>query len=222
MGVRHRLAARAEVPLKSSRSRAATAGCGVEQARHKQEPRAPQTARLPSWFGATSGGLSYLGALASGEREAGQATRDKRGRHRRQEARKAQQADNRHTRARAAAGRRPEAPSQPANPGGTSERRRLTFGAPENGQAHWRTPGTDGAGRDGRKARGAVDRRPRSPTWRCRGRGGMEPGPRGGGAHTGARGAASCAEASWSGHCALTKATESPARSLSPRTLPLR
>ena len=66
MGVRRRLAVRAEVPLKSSRSRAATAGCGVEQARHKQELRAPQTARLPSRSGATSGGLSYLGRF-SGE-----------------------------------------------------------------------------------------------------------------------------------------------------------
>jgi hypothetical protein len=41
MGVRHRLAARAEVPLKSSRSRAAAAGCGLEQARHKQELKGP-------------------------------------------------------------------------------------------------------------------------------------------------------------------------------------
>jgi len=45
MGVRHRLAARAEVPLKSSRSRAAAAGCGLEQARHKQELKGSQTAR---------------------------------------------------------------------------------------------------------------------------------------------------------------------------------
>ena len=64
MGVRRRLAVRAEVPLKSSRSRAATAGCGAEQARHKQELRAPQTARLPSRSGATSGGLSYLAILS--------------------------------------------------------------------------------------------------------------------------------------------------------------
>ena len=66
MGVRRRLAVRAEVTLKSSRSRAATAGCGVEQARHKQELRAPQTARLPSRSGATSGGLSYLGRFSGG------------------------------------------------------------------------------------------------------------------------------------------------------------
>ena len=68
MGVRRRLAVRAEVPLKSSRSRAAAAGCGLEQARHKQELRAPQTARLPSRSGATSGGLSYLGAFTGGHR----------------------------------------------------------------------------------------------------------------------------------------------------------
>jgi hypothetical protein len=80
MGVRHRLAARAEVPLKSSRSRAATAGCGVEQARHKQELRGPQTARPPSRSGATSGGLSYLGRFSGGARWMKAAAWPKRGR----------------------------------------------------------------------------------------------------------------------------------------------
>ena len=64
MGVRHRLAARAEVPLKSSRSRAAAAGCGLEQARHKQELRAPQTARLPSRSGCD--GIASLNSARTG------------------------------------------------------------------------------------------------------------------------------------------------------------